>query len=458
MSNSNHNRPLLTIITAAVLLAGVMLAFSNPTWNMWLTERGLRFTHTGQLIRGGEKPFTIVKPKKIVAKPDSVILKNLTAAERKRIDTLHRKIAFLNNPSINGKAPLDAFFASLETVSDSLVHIWYYGDSQIEGDRITQDLRLLLQKQFGGNGQGLVPFNDVASYRYIETECRGLTKYNVFNHRKTNGFGFSGIKYRIKSGDSITGESSIKVLSGLQFSKVYLLHDKDDKSMIRVMTNKKTETNVSLTGYKTLIYEGKCKELSIKFGSTSTTFYGYLLEGQRGIQIDNCGIRGHSGDGLLNISNATLQLQAALLNTKLVVFHYGNNAIPYITSEAHAAQVGNAFYKLFVKYRKALPNLSILVVSGGDMGRMIDEKPEPYPYAAALATEMEKAAEKAGCAFFDMHAMMQANEGIVGWVKQGKASIDGHLSAHGQKYFAQTLYRELMKSFEIYQLSHKISH
>ena len=454
MSNSNHNRPLLTIMTAAVLLAGVMWVFSNPTWSKWLTERGLRFTHTGQLIRGGEKPYTIVKPKKSIAKPDSVILKNLTAAERKRLDTLNRKIEFLSNVSVDGKTPLDAFFASLETVSDSLVHIWYYGDSQIEGDRITQDLRHLLQKNFGGSGQGLVPFNDVASYRYLETECQGLNKYNVFSHRKSNGFGFSGIKYLVKTGDSMAAQSSLKILSGLQFNKVYLLHDKDEKSMVRVLNHKKEETEVTLTGYKTLIYDGKCKALGIKFGQTTTSFYGYLLEGQKGIQIDNCGIRGHSGDGLFSVSNSTLQQQAALLNTKLIVFHYGNNAIPYLKNEAHAAQVGNAFHKLFVKFRKALPQVSILVVSGGDMGRIIDEKPEPYPYAAALAAEMEKAAEKAGCAFFDMHAMMQANEGITGWVKQGKASIDGHLSAYGQKYFAQTLYKELMKSFEIYQLSH----
>jgi hypothetical protein len=236
------------------------------------------------------------------------------------------------------------------------------------------------------------------------------------------------------------------------------LHNKDEKSMIRVLNHKNEETDVTLTGYKTLLYDGKCKTLSVKFGTTPTTFYGYLLEGQKGIQIDNCGIRGHSGDGLFSVSNTALQQQAALLNTKLIVFHYGNNAIPYLRSEAHAEDVGNAFYKLFVKYRKALPQVSILVVSGGDMGRIIDEKPESYPYAAALATAMEKAAEKAGCAFFDMHALMQANEGITGWVKQGKASIDGHLSAYGQKYFAQTLYKELMKSFEIYQLSHKNSH
>lgn len=455
MSNNNHNRPLLTITAAAVLLAGVIWTFSNPAWNKWLTERGLRFTQTGALIRGGEKPSTIVKPKKIVAKPDSVILKNLTAAQRKRIDTLHREIAFLNNASINGKAPLDAFFAALQTTADSLVHIWYYGDSQIEGDRITQDLRLLMQKNFGGSGQGLVPFNDVASYRYLETNCRGIIKYNVFNHKKATGFGFSGIKYRINTDDSTEAQSSIRIFPGLQFSKVYLLHDKDDKSMISVTADKKTESEVSLTGYKTLIHDGKCRELILKYKVNSTPLFGYLLEGQKGIQIDNCGIRGHSGDGLFSVSNTMLQNQAKLLNTKLIVFHYGNNAIPYLQNEAHAAQVGNAFYKLFVKYRKALPGISILVVSGGDMGRIIDEKSEPYPYAAVLAMEMQKAAEKAGCAFFDMHALMQSKNGISGWVKQGKASIDGHLSASGQKFFAQTLYKEIMKFYEIYTLSHK---
>lgn len=433
-------------------------AYTDPICAKWFENRGIRFVNLEQIFKVDEKGKIAVRKKKTQSATDTALVKGLSAEERKRLDTLNRKIEFLNNVSVDGKTPLDAFFASLETVSDSLVHIWYYGDSQIEGDRITQDLRYLLQKNFGGSGQGLVPFNDVASYRYLETECQGLNKYNVFSHRKSNGFGFSGIKYLVKTGDSIAAQSSLKILSGLQFNKVYLLHDKDEKSVVRVLNHKKEETEVTLTGCKTLIYDGKCKALNIKFGQTTTSFYGYLLEGQKGIQIDNCGIRGHSGDGLFSVGNSTLQQQAALLNTKLIVFHYGNNTIPYLKNEAHASQVGNAFYKLFVKFRKALPQVSILVVSGGDMGRIIDEKPEPYPYAAALAAEMEKAAEKAGCAFFDMCAMMQTNEGITGWVKQGKASIDGHLSAYGQKYFAQTLYRELIKSFEIYQLSHKNSH
>jgi len=444
--------------TAGLMLGLLVWIFSDNILAQWTRDHGLRFTQIDQILLTGKSAPKVVVKKKTVPKTDTIILKKLTAGERFRIDTLHKKIQYLNNLSTNGNTALDGYFAALQSTKDSLVHIWYYGDSQIEGDRITQDLRLMLQKQFGGNGQGLVPFNDAASYRFLETYAKGFTKYNVFNHRKTSGFGFSGIKYRYSAADSGNAQTGITVSQGLQFNKVYLLHDKDVKSTVKVSIDKQNEKEIVLSGYKTLIHEGKCRDMKINFRHTATAFYGYLLEGEKGIQIDNCGIRGHSGDGLFNISNATLQLQSRMLNTRLIVFHYGNNAIPYIRSEAHAAQVGNEFYKLFVKYRKALPHISILVVSGGDMGRIIEEKPQSYPYAGALAAEMGKAAEKAGCAFFDMHALMQSDGGIAGWVKQGKASIDGHLSAYGQKFFAQALHRELMKSYEIYQLSHTLSH
>jgi hypothetical protein len=440
------------------MLLGLVVLFSYSGYSKWFADQGLQFTQWQYLLPKTEtsiKKYVREKPK---PKPDSIILKKLTAAERQQIDTLHKKIHFLDNESVNGVTPLDAFFASLEKTADSTIHIWYYGDSQIEGDRITQDLRALMQKQFGGSGQGVVPFSDVASYRFLETDCDGFNKFNVFNHRKIKGFGFNGIRYRLKQQDSSAAYSKCRFFPGMQFSKVYLLHDHDIKSIVQVSADKKSNKIFTLTGNKTLIHEGLCRELTVSYNATSTSYFGYLVEGKHGIQIDNCGIRGHSGDGLFSISNATLQQHAGILNTRLVVFHYGNNAIPYIQNDAHAAHVGNEFYKLFVKYRKALPGTSILVVSGGDMGRIIDEKPEPYPYAAALAAEMEKAAEKAGCAFFDMHALMQANDGIAGWVKQGKASIDGHLSAYGQKYFAQALYRELMKSYEIYKISHTRSH
>src|SRR6056297_2130467 len=59
-----------------------------------------------------------------------------------------------NDPSV-----LYPFFRSLEELpgQDQLIRILHYGDSQIEGDRISSYLRNQLQKQFGGAGIGLFP-------------------------------------------------------------------------------------------------------------------------------------------------------------------------------------------------------------------------------------------------------------------------------------------------------------
>ena len=48
-----------------------------------------------------------------------------------------------------------SFFKKLENAKTKKVRIMHYGDSQIEGDRISGRLRERLQKEFGGNRAGL---------------------------------------------------------------------------------------------------------------------------------------------------------------------------------------------------------------------------------------------------------------------------------------------------------------
>ena len=46
------------------------------------------------------------------------------------------------------------------------IRIAYLGDSMIEGDLITQTLRELLQKEYGGQGVGFLPiFSNVVVFR-----------------------------------------------------------------------------------------------------------------------------------------------------------------------------------------------------------------------------------------------------------------------------------------------------
>ena len=48
-------------------------------------------------------------------------------------------------------------YRAMEGADSACVHVFHYGDSQIEGDRITQIIRDSLQSLFGGAGPGMIP-------------------------------------------------------------------------------------------------------------------------------------------------------------------------------------------------------------------------------------------------------------------------------------------------------------
>ncbi len=52
---------------------------------------------------------------------------------------------------------LDNFFNALKNARKKQVRVAHYGDSTLEGDLISSDLRDLFQKKFGGKGVGIVP-------------------------------------------------------------------------------------------------------------------------------------------------------------------------------------------------------------------------------------------------------------------------------------------------------------
>ena len=460
MNSGKKYTALAAVLFTGVLLCAIVWLFSFEKTSKWLNQQGLHFSNLNDFRE--KKADTLIR-RSIAIKPDT-LTQGLTAAEKSVIDSLSKKVSFLENYSFeDGQMALDKFFASLSATADSVVHIWYYGDSQVEGDRITQDLRPLLQKEFGGNGIGFLPFSDVATYRDFETETsENWTKLNVFINRKSRGFGFSGIKFRIKQKDSTEEATTvIKSRYGSAFPAVSLLYGNTSGGKVEVINDGKKEEKEAIAWSKEegagiiKISSGFRKSLQLKFDDRESDFFGYLISGRNGIYIDNCGIRGHSGDGLFNISNTMLKTHARMMNTKLVVFHYGNNAIPYIKSKQHAEFVGKEFERLFNRFRQALPQVSFLVVSGGDMGRKIDENDVPYEYAQLLAQTIGEAANRSGCAFFDMYSMMKKDGGIKEWKRLGLANLDGHLSPAGQARFAKVLYSELMREYSIFKVIHK---
>ena len=60
---------------------------------------------------------------------------------------------------------LSSFYASLAESGNKVVRVLHYGDSQIEEDRMSQQIREALQNKYGGSGAGLLPRKRRISHR-----------------------------------------------------------------------------------------------------------------------------------------------------------------------------------------------------------------------------------------------------------------------------------------------------
>ena len=110
-----------------------------------------------------------------------------------------RKLQYANDV----RGAMDQFYASLagvENGTESLIRILHYGDSQLEGDRISDYLRNKMQNRFGGHGPGIVLPVDISRARVSirQSESADWKKYAIYTKQKlTNGhYGIGGSAYR----------------------------------------------------------------------------------------------------------------------------------------------------------------------------------------------------------------------------------------------------------------------
>ena len=80
----------------------------------------------------------------------------------------------------------DPIFRQMEGATDHLVRVVHYGDSQIELDRISQDLREALQERFGGSGTGLFPaLGNVPSASISKAASGSFAHYTMYGDSTT---------------------------------------------------------------------------------------------------------------------------------------------------------------------------------------------------------------------------------------------------------------------------------
>jgi lysophospholipase L1-like esterase len=374
------------------------------------------------------------------------------------------------------------FFNALANLAneDKSIRILHYGDSQIEGDRISDYLRLKLQGQFGGEGPGLISFMPVAPSVVNKISWSpGWDRYPVFAGRdkrvKHNNFGALAHITRFHSYSTITDTTPytsawVKVVTSKNggpkaaaYKKIKLFYGgAQTKTQVELYENGTLNTTDSLAaGGNFNIKEFNLNQGALlqefKFrGKDSPDFYGLSLEGGKGVMVDNFGLRGSSGTFFNQINYGQLKSFYDYLNTKLIILQFGGNSLPYIKTKEQAVGFGGYLKSQIATIKKMAPQASILVIGPADMSVKDGADYVTHPQLENLRDAIRQTAFDMDCAFFDMYSCMGGKNSMVSWVEQGIGAKDYiHFSSGGARKIAVLLYASLMNDYNNYSKNKK---
>lgn len=400
----------------------------------------------------------------------------------------------------SNKQVLNAFFkALLNESSKKVVRVVHYGDSQLEGDRITDYLRNRLQMLFGGRGPGIIlPLEPTSGMRRSASvsESRNITKHAIYKKGSKvegNKYGLGGASFEIKGFTSnIIGydtsytqipskEDSLKLIPDTVISPIFE-QIPANTAYVKVVNAKGSYANVRSYNRVKLLYaadeafnvEFKADTLikeeivnsapligikewrvpvekSVKITITKGKFpllYGLALDGETGVAVDNFPMRGSAALGFSSMNQAAYSAQLKQLNVKLIVLQYGVNVIPSVLSDY--SYYKNMLTKELKAIKAACPDVSILVIGPSDMSRNKGGNFVSYKNIPLIRDAMKEAAFNADCAFWDLYEAMGGENSMTAWVAKGYAGKDyTHFSYTGAKYVGEMLFEALLEQMQL---------
>lgn len=356
--------------------------------------------------------------------------------------------------------------------------IIHYGDSQLEGDRITGYLRNRLQKLYGGSGPGFIPIKQ--AYHQISavvTHSNNWTRHPLFDptqqkfsHKKYGAF-LSVSKFNHSKMDSTHSDSSaiIKATIEIAPSKITYRKFRNYSKVTLHYGNCKTPTAIKIfvdekiTQQDSLIADGnyhaftidgavRSKKITIELnGTSSPDFYGITLDGHSGIQIDNVAMRGASGTHFTRNNRINYKRMLQQLDPKIIMMQFGGNTVPYLKDSLAINQYTKNIKRQINTIKKLKPDLHFLFIGPTDLctsenGKMVTYKLLPY-----LNQQLKASCLENNVAYWDMFHAMGGNGSMKLWVAKNLAGKDYvHFTPKGTKYISElffiSLYLDLHKN------------
>lgn len=331
------------------------------------------------------------------------------------------------------------------------VRIAYFGDSMIEGDLITQDLRDSLQAFFGGEGVGYVPATSVVSgFRATigHTYSPDWTDYHFRSEPpKGTSLGISGHVFLPKTASWVR-YTPVNHKRLDQFEEVSLLYGSGEGEIDVNGKPLHLDGNRIINEYS-FTSDSTTRALTLKFNNTAP-FYGVCFESKAGVFLDNYSFRGISGIELGKLSRNVWEDMQNVRPYDLIVLHYGANVLSmpentkYDWYERPMAKVVDSLRTLF-------PQTSILLVGTADKSYKKEGRYVTAPGVKALIKVQHSMAETRGMAYWNLYNAMGGDGAMARWVEGDTTFANKdytHFNPRGASRVGALLYKAIMDEYK----------
>ena len=342
------------------------------------------------------------------------------------------------------------------------VRIAFMGDSFVEGDILTADLRELLQDTFHGGGVGYAPVaSPFTGFRQtIKTTSKGWTPYNIMQRKNApepyaSDFFVSGWVAKASAGASTRWDMTDKRRHLSDVERARLLFIARQRVEIGLKLNDGEERVFFFDGdevVRQIVVEQeqiRSLEMTILSGAESLTAIGAEFDSKSGVAVDNLSIRSNNGQAMF-WSNASINSQINTMRPyDLVILQYGLNIM---SADRHNYSLyGEQVEKMISYVESCFPGAAVLVMGVSDRSQKGEDGIKPMESAQSLTQSQREAAKSRNVAFWDTYSAMQRMGGMTEFVANGWAGKDyTHINYAGGARIARELYYAMLKGAEEY--------
>jgi lysophospholipase L1-like esterase len=331
------------------------------------------------------------------------------------------------------------------------IRIAWFGDSQIEGDFITQDVREQLQNYFGQQkGVGYVPISCVSSdfRRTAKVFLNG--DFNVDNFKKQehnsglflSGYSFFANNLEVDFRDNVKKDATQKTQKWLLYGRGDTIAVKINDSVVKLPAN--SEFN------RVLIGSGVSSKAKFTLYAKHTPVYGVSSEPQSGIVLDNYSFRGITGVELKKISSSLLAELDKIGYYDLIVFQYGVNLL-FQPNDTNYDYYYRGMRPVIKKFQNNMPNTEFILFSCSDRAFNYDGQWKTAIGIDSLIQTQARLSYDTNTPFYNFFNSIGGNGTIVKWADSivpfaNKDYI--HFNYKGAKAVSKSIFKALINDYQ----------